>query len=275
VKKIGILIVLSLALALFSACTHTTDTGVSEPTAPVLERILGRGELVVGTSGEQPPLTVKTKEGKIIGLDADIARYMANSMGVKVRFVAIPFPELLPALEAGKVDMILSGMTITPKRNLKVAFVGPYYISGKGLLTKIQTVASLKDASSINNPDFTLAALKDSTSQLFVEKLIPRAKLMITRSLDESVNLVIEGKVDALIADYPVCAASAFRHRGKGLAAGEVRFTHEPLGIALPANDPLLVNLVDNFLKTLKSTGVLAKLEDRWFKDGSWVQKLP
>jgi polar amino acid transport system substrate-binding protein len=166
-------------------------------------------------------------------------------------------------------------MTITPKRNLKVAFVGPYYISGKGLLTKIQTVASLKDASSINNPDFTLAALKDSTSQLFAEKLIPRAKLIITKGLDEAVNLVIEGKVNALIADYPVCAASAFRHRGKGLAAGEVRFTHEPLGIALPANDPLLVNWVDNFLKTLKGTGVLAKLEDRWFKDGFWVQKLP
>lgn len=274
-KKIGILTVLFLALGLFSACTHTTGTGVSEPTAPVLEGILGRGELVVGTSGEQPPLTVKTKEGKIIGLDADLARYMANAMGVKVRFVAIPFPELLPALEAGKVDMILSGMTITPKRNLKVAFVGPYLISGKGVLTKIRTVASFKSPSEINNPDFTLVALEDSTSQLFVEKLIPRAKLITTNSLDEAVNLVIDGIVHALIADYPVCAASAFRHRGKGLAAGEVRFTHEPLGIALPANDPLLVNWVSNFLKTLKTTGVIAQLEDRWFKDGSWVKNLP
>jgi len=138
VKKIGILVVLLLALALFSACTHTTATGVSEPSAPVPERILRRGELVVDTSGEQPPLTAKTKEGKIIGLDADLATYMANAMGVKPKFEVMPFSELLPALEAGKLDMILSGMTMTPQRNLKVAFVGPYYISGKGLLTKIE-----------------------------------------------------------------------------------------------------------------------------------------
>jgi polar amino acid transport system substrate-binding protein len=89
------------------------------------------------------------------------------------------------------------------------------------------------------------------------------------------VELVIQGKVDALVADYPVCAVSAFRHRGKGLAAGEVRFTVEPLGIALPADDPLLVNWVGNFLQTLEGTGMLAKLHERWFKDGSWVEELP
>ena len=274
-KKTGVIIVLVLALALISACAQMTGTSVSERPAPVLARIVQRGELVVGTSGEQPPLTAKTKDGKIIGLDADLARYMANAMDVKLRFEVLPFPELLPALESGKVDMILSGMTITPQRNLKVAFVGPYYISGKGILTKIQTVASLKEASGMNRPDFTVAALKGSTSQIFAEKLIPRAKLMTPNSMDEAVDLVIQGRVDALIADYPVCAVSAFRHRRKGLAAGEVRFTVEPLGIALPANDPLLVNWVENFLRTVQGTGGLAKLEERWFKDGSWVKELP
>lgn len=274
-KKTGVIMFLITAMVLFSACAQMTATSVTQPTAPVLDRIVQRGELVVGTSGEQPPLTVKNKGGKIIGLDADLARYMANAMEVGLRFEVMPFPELFPALEAGKVDMILSGMTMTPKRNLKVAFVGPYYISGKGILTKIQTVASLKEPSGMNRPDFTLAALKGSTSQLFAEKLIPRAKLVTPNSLDEAVDLVMQGKVDALVADYPVCAVSAFRHQGKGLAAGEVRFTVEPLGIALPANDPLLINWVENFLNAVKGTGGLAKLEERWFKDGSWVKELP
>lgn len=274
-KKTAVVMFLILALAFFSACAQMTTTGVSKPTAPVLDRILQRGELVVGTSGEQPPLTVKNKAGKIIGLDADLARYIANAMDVKLRFEVMPFPELLPALEAGKVDMILSGMTITPKRNLKVAFVGPYYISGKGILTKIETATSLKEASRMNRPDFTVVALKNSTSQLFAEKAMPRAKLMTANSMDEAVELVIQGKVDALVADYPVCAVSAFRHQGKGLAAGEVRFTVEPLGIALPANDPLLVNWVENFLRTVQGTGGLANLEQRWFKDGSWIKELP
>lgn len=274
-KKTGVIMFLILVMALFSACAQMTATGVSQRSAPTLDRILERGELVVGTSGEQPPLTVKNKGGKIIGLDADLARYMANAMEVGLRFEVMPFPELIPSLVAGKVDMILSGMTITPKRNLKVAFVGPYYISGKGILTKTQTVASLKEASSMNRPDFTLAALKNSTSQLFAEKAVPRAKLVTPNSMDEAVDMVIRGEVDAMVADYPVCAVSAFRHREKGLAVGEVRFTVEPLGIVLPANDPLLVNWVDNFLQVLEGTGTLTKLHERWFKDGSWLKELP
>jgi len=274
-KKTVVVMFLILALAFFSACAQMTSTGGSKRAAPVLDRIVQRGALVVGTSGEQPPLTVKNKAGKIIGLDADLARYMANAMEVELRFEVMPFPELLPALEAGKVDMILSGMTMTPKRNLRVAFIGPYYVSGKGILTKIRTVASIKDASEMNKPDFTLAALKNSTSQLFAEKAIPRAKLVTPNSMDEAVDMVIRGEVDAMVADYPVCAVSAFRHREKGLAVGDIRFTVEPLGIALPANDPLLVNWVDNILQTLEGTGALIKVHERWFKDGSWVKELP
>ena len=59
-------------------------------------------------------------------------------MTVFDHILALGFGVLLPALQAGKVDMVLSGMTITPDRNLKVAFVGPYFISGKAILTKIK-----------------------------------------------------------------------------------------------------------------------------------------
>lgn len=248
---------------------------VPAPAGPVLDRILQKGELVVGTTGEQPPLTAKTKDGKIIGLDADLSRIMASAMGVKLKLVDMDFPELLPALQAGKVDMILSGMTMLPKRNLKVAFVGPYYVTGKGLLTKAQTVAILQDASEMNKPEFSLAALKNSTSQLFVENLIPNAKLTTSKSMDEAVKLVIEDKVDALIADFHTCAVAAFRYRQKGLVAGKARFTYEPLGIALPADDPLLVNWVRNILISLEGSGDLQRLTERWFKDASWVERLP
>ena len=88
----------------------------SAPAGDVLDRILKNGELVVGTTGTQPPLNATTKDGKIIGLDADIATLIAGSMGVSVRFETMPFAELLPALHADKVDMILSSMTMTPKR---------------------------------------------------------------------------------------------------------------------------------------------------------------
>ncbi|MBW2706569.1 MAG: transporter substrate-binding domain-containing protein, partial [Deltaproteobacteria bacterium] len=105
------------------------------PAATTLDGILKKGELIVGTTGAQPPLNATNKAGEVIGFDADIAKFIALSMGVKIKFSKMPFAELLPALEAGKVDMVISSMTMTLERNLKVAFVGPYYISGKGILT--------------------------------------------------------------------------------------------------------------------------------------------
>jgi polar amino acid transport system substrate-binding protein len=67
---------------------------------------------------------------------------------------------------------------------------------------------------------------------------------------------------------------SAFRYPEKGLVAGEVRLTVEPLGIGLPANDLLFLNWVDNFVNTLEWSGDLKRLTDRWFKDTSWVKDL-
>jgi polar amino acid transport system substrate-binding protein len=274
-KRGRAIIVLALAFSLLSACAQMTGMQTNVSASPVIDRIVQRGELVVGTAGSMPPLNMTTKKGKIIGLEADLSRYISEAMGVKLRLVPMSFSELLPALEAGKVDLILSGMTMTPKRNLKVAFVGPYFISGKSFLTKTRTLLSVKEASEINNPDTTLAALKGSTSQIFVETAIPKAKLVTTKDYDEAVQMVIQGNVDALVADYPICLVSVFRYPGKELAALTTPLTYEPVGIAVPANDPLLVNWLENFLNTLAGSGEIKELREDWFEDASWLLKLP
>lgn len=274
-RKARVIMGLVLAVALLSACVHMTETRVNVSASPVIDRIPQKGELVVGTDGNMPPLSMTTKEGEIIGLEADLARYMAKSMGVTLRFEVMPFSELLPALEAGKVDMILSGVTITPERNLKVAFVGPYFISGQAFLTKSKTIARVKDASDIDSPDTTLAAVKGTTSQILVEEELPKAKLVTTEDYDEAVDLVIQDKVDALIADYPICLIYPLRRPDEGLVAVIAPLTYEPIGIALPPNDPLLVNWVENVLNMLKGSGELKALQKYWFKDASWLEQLP
>lgn len=274
-KKISVIAVLILALAFLPACTNATDTATNVSTTPVLDRIIEKGELVVGTAGSMPPLNMTTKDGDIIGLEADLAKHIAEAMEVKLNLQAMSFSELLPALEAGKVDMILSGMTITPKRNLKVAFVGPYLVTGKAFLTKTKRIASAKKASEVNSPGTTLVALKASTSQRFVEKFIPKAKLITTKDYDAAVNLVIDEKVDALIADYPICMLSVLRYPDKGLLSLFTPITHEPIGIAVPANDPLLVNWLENLLNSLKGSGKLEALREQWFKYNYWVDRLP
>lgn len=266
-KKAILIVFLIFSLSFLSL--NTAKAG------PVIDRILKNKELRVGISGDQPPLHMKTKDGEIIGLDVDLAKIMADVMGVKLNIVNIPFPELLPALEAGKIDMIISGMTMTPQRNLKVAFVGPYYISGKSILAKSDRIALIQNSNDINKPDMTLAVLKNSTSQMFAEKFAPKAKLMRTQSLDESLNLLLKGEVDAVVSDHPFCMVSAFRYQHKGLASLKTPINFEPLGIAVPPDDPLFINWVENLLKTFQGSGELNNLTMHWFKDTSWLMRLP
>jgi len=262
----------AVVLSVFALTLAFNGTGAA---GPVLDRIQKKGELVVGTSGDQPPLNATTRDGKIIGLEVDISTLMASAMGVKLKLVSIPFAELLPALSEGKIDMILSGMTMTGKRNMKVAFVGPYYVTGKAFLTKDKTIASLKHADGIDKPEYTVVALKGSTSQQYVEKVLPLAKLVPTKDYDEALDMVLQDKAQVMVSDYHFCAVSAFRYKEKGLVTVAAPFTYEPIGVAMQDGDPLMVNWVQNFLVTLHDSGELKNMAERWFNDASWLKDLP
>ena len=267
-------IVSILALIFFTGCAEMQQGSSSTSASPVLDRIQKRGELIVGTMGNMPPLNMTAKDGEIFGLEPDLARMMAGAMDVKVKFVTKPFSELLPALQAGEVDMVLSGMTITPKRNMKVAFVGPYFISGKAFLTKVKTIALAKEADDVNRPNTKLVALKGSTSQAFAEAALDKTTLFTTGTYDEAVDMVLQDKVQAMIADYPICVVSVFRYPEAGLLSVVTPLTYEPIGIAIPANDPLLMNWATNTLNSIEASGNLDELRLKWFARGSWLDKL-
>lgn len=240
-----------------------------------LDRILKRGELRVGTSGSQPPFTMKSKEGQLMGYEIDIANLLADAMNLKFTFVAKPFSELLPALEKGEIDVVMSGMTITPERNLKFTFAGPYTVSGKSILAKSARLSALDEMGEINRPTIKVAALKGSTSQTFVEKFAPEVKLIPTADYNTAVKMVLQDEADIMIADYPICVLSILRHPEAGLATLDAPLTIEPIGIALAKGAFQLHNLVENYLNALQIGGVLENLEAKWFDDGSWLIRLP
>jgi polar amino acid transport system substrate-binding protein len=266
---------LILAILLLFGCAEMQrpSTTASAP-ASTLERILLVGELRVGMSGNMPPMNMTTKEDKLIGLDADLAAVMANAMGVRLKLEKIPFNELLPALEVGRIDMIISNMTITPERNLKADFVGPYFVSGKGLLTKRATLAKAEKMEDLNSPDFTFVVLKGSTSELVARKGAPKAGLLTAYSEDEAVQMVLNGDADAMIADFPICVVAAYRHKGSGLVSVVAPITYEPIGIAIPKGDPHLVNWLENVLDGLRKAGVMEELKVKWFAAPTWVDQL-
>ncbi len=265
--------VLLASLTLLAGCAQLGSGALAG--SPTLDRILSRGELVVGTAANMPPLNMTTRAGEVIGMEPDLAQYLAYTMGVELRLETLPFTELLGALEAGSVDIVLSGMTITPKRNLKVAFAGPYFVSGKCVLTKRQALASIQSAADLTSANLTFTALAGSTSEEFVERLIPGARLLPAVDYEAGIQRVLSGEADAMFADYPFCLVSHARYPNEGLVSVITRLTYEPLGIALPANDPLLLNFVENLLQGLELSGRLAELEARWFQNADWLSELP
>jgi polar amino acid transport system substrate-binding protein len=104
--------------------------------------------------------------------------------------------------------------------------------------------------------------------------VLSKAVLVKTKGYDEAVNMVLKGEVTAMLADHPICVVSVLRYPDSELFTIVSPFTYEPIGAVLPAIDPLFVNLVDNFLNTLESSGALDNLEDYWFQKGDWWDKI-
>jgi len=265
--------ILLLVLILVCASACATLNGGTGPSSN-LDRIAESGVLRVGTAANMPPLNMLDKSGVPMGLDVDLANTIAGAMGVELSLVIKPFAQLLPALKAGEVDMIISGMTITPERNMKVAFAGPYHISGKALLTKFESLVTTGSTEKLNSAAFAYTALESSTSAELVKTLMPKARLVTASNYDDAVEMVLSNKVDALVADYHACVLALLRHPDEGLVSLITPFTYEPLGIALPAGDAQMINWMNNFLDTLRESDMLMKMKAKWIEDPSWLNNL-
>ena len=241
----------------------------------VTERIIHNKTLVVGTPGDFPPFTASTSTGQLIGLDIDLARNLADWLQVGITFKQMEFAELMPALEQGKIDIALSGITITPERNLRTAFVGPYALSGQSILGKKEILEKVATPADLKGLDLSVAVLKGTTGEKLGKGLLAGARITTTSTLDESLMLLLNGKVDAIVADYPFCRVAEYRYQDRGFAMFEEPLTFEPLGIALSGKDPLLTNLIQNYLNILTGSGALERLQKKWFTSNKWMKDLP
>jgi polar amino acid transport system substrate-binding protein len=236
-----------------------------------LNEIANRGELRVGMSGNQPPYNMEAKDGTLMGFEVDLAELLAESMNVELKLVRKPFKDLLSALDKGEVDMVMSGMTITMERNLKTAFIGPYMLSGKSILTTSQNLMNAKEMDDLNQSQLKITTLNGSTSQKMVETILPEATSIPSSNYEESVDRLLNGEANVMLADYAICALTMLRNPDKNLVTLTEPLTLEPIGMALPADDPLLLNFMNNYFNALMMAGALDELEAFWFNNGSWL----
>ena len=242
-----------------------SSTAYAAADSPVLSRIQKSGKLVLGTSGNMPLMSEKTMTGELIGYDIDMATALAESMGVELVIKTVPFQKLIPALENGDVDVVLSNMTMTVGRNMRVAFAGPYFVFGKCLITKEEAMAKADQPADIQSKDVTMAVIKGTTSEVFVEKLMPEVKRIPVSDADEGTDLVASGKAGAMLTDFPICLSVMKRYPDSGFQSVVSLLTYEPIGIATAANDPLFANLTKNFLIRAEGVGLMTALTMKWF----------
>ena len=239
-----------------------------------LDRVVKERTLVVGMSADQPPMTALNRQGKFMGFDVDLAKALANAMRVDLSIRKIPFGELMDALDAGEVDMVVSGMAITPERSRKASFVGPYMLGGKSILATRAAIAEFA-AGELASKEVKLAALRNSTSATFVREAAPRATLVEVADYAEAVDMLLAGQIAGLVADEVSCKLAVLRNPDAGLVTLEKPLTVEPYGIAVDADDGEFLNLVQNYVNAYEGTGLLSTLRKKWLESSSWIAALP
>jgi polar amino acid transport system substrate-binding protein len=260
---------------LAASLTLAAFTLAAAAEAPVLSRIVKTNKMRVGMTLNQPPLNARGRSGDLGGLEVDLARMLALAFDVELEIVEKPFAELLPALKAGEVDMVMSGIGITPERALEVTFVGPYLLSGKSVLTKSEDYASILGLDDLEDEEITLVVLENSTSQTYAKRYLPEAKLVTTKDYDAAIALVLEDEANVMIADMSICLIAARRYEEQGLRTLDQPLTIEPVGVVIGDSDPKFRNLLQSYLSAIQDNGILALLKEKWFEDVSWVGELP
>jgi len=117
--------------------------------------------------------------------------------------------------------------------------------------------------------------LRGSTSEAFVNLRAPNADLTATDTYDTAIDLLLSNKVDLFVADASIVMLSQLRWPDAGLVSSNKPLTLEPIGVAVPVGDPLLLNLVENYMDALIASGALERLKKKWFENGGWLMQLP
>ena len=238
-----------------------------------LNQIVQKGVLRVGLEAGYMPFEMKDKKGNIIGFDVDMAKAMAKAMGVKLKLVPTAWDGIIAGLIAGKYDIIMSGMTVTQERNLKINFANPYISVGQTILAnKKFTGKSWKD---IDKAKYTVVTKLGVTGEIAARKMFKHAKIRTFDSEADAAQEVLNGNADAMIYDKPYNAIFYAQKKGTGkIVHLDKDLTYEPLGWAVRKGDPDMLNWLDNFLNQAKHDGVYRKIYKKWFEKDAWQKKV-
>lgn len=239
-----------------------------------IETILKRGELRVGLEAGYMPFEMADKKGDFIGFDVDMAKEMAKAMGVKLVIVNTAWDGIIPALLTDKFDIIMSGMTITQERNLKINFADPYIIVGQTILLNKKLEGVVTSYKDLNDPKYTITSKLGTTGEQAIKRLLPKANYKSFEVESEAAMELLSGAADATVYDLPFCAVFMAQQGKDKLVFLDEPFTYEPLAWAVRQGDPDFVNWLNNFLRQVKNDGRYDRIYGKWIIGTDWLQEV-
>jgi len=235
----------------------------------MIEQVLKRGTLRVGMS-TFVPWAMTAKNGELIGFEIDVAKRLAQDMGVKIEFVPTKWAGIIPALLTGKFDIIIGGMGIRPDRNLKVNFTIPYDHTGQSIVANKSLAAGYHTIENFNRPDVTIALRLGSTAVTAAKQFMPKAKLTLFDDEAQAYQEVLNGKAHAVVASAPTPAFYAIKYPDTLFLPIQGTFTQEPIGFAVRKGDFDSINYLNNWITVVAAEGWLKERKHYWFETKDW-----
>lgn len=244
-----------------------------EAAARDLQQVLNTGTLRVGVT-LFAPWAARGANGELIGFEADVARQLADDMGVKAQLVAYDVDRLVPALEAGEIDIIAAGLTITPERALHVNFSQPYAESGVALATHVARTANVRDLGALDNEEFTIAAVEGSVGAALARRIWPRARVQTFVSAGAASGALLAGEVHGYVEDEPVPTFLALENPGVIDVPTGRPLLASRAGFAVSKGDADFLAFLNAWIVAREADTWLPTTASYWFKSLRWRERL-
>lgn len=245
---------LLIAAAMFLGGCATTSTTTSEaaPDPSILR---------VGICPVLAPLAFKAGS-QYTGVEPDLARALAAEMGRTVQFVELRWEGLLDALLNGKVDIVMSGMTITPARMMRVDFADPYLRAGQTILVRRTDAALIQ--MSLFDAKTRVGAQKATTGDFWAKQNCSKSDRKLFQTANLGAKALVSKQIDAFISDAPVNWWLASENEAAGLTVVGGYLTEEYLGWAIRKDNTELREAANRFIEKSKENGKLESLLRQW-----------
>jgi len=249
-------------LILFIIFTNTVN-------ANTLNKVLESGELRVGVSLFEP-WAFKDNEDNLTGFETQIARQLAKDLGVQPKFIFLEWADLISALEKKQVDILITGMAITPERALRINFSNPYASAGidiAALLSKTEHISSLNE---LNNPKVTIGVVIDTVPEKLARKMFGQANIKLFKKHRDVKNAILKGEIHAWIESTPIPRHLALEYPDKIDTPLNKPLIGYKAGMAINKGSQEFLNYLNSWITARDANDWISSRHKFWFESLDW-----